>query len=109
MAFAKRKFGKKKSSFTRVGNMFKSKHPKEGMKYQYYTTCDGKYLESVAEVIANAAESGQPIVFNFTKWNDSEHPVLTVSPGKANDSKRITKKQDDSAEDIDGDNTEDGL
>ncbi len=83
MAF-KKKFGKKKGNFTRVGNMFKSdgKFLPDNATFAYGTTCDGKYLEAVVETLTKIAEEGGSARFSLTKWKDQDHPVLSVSPAK---------------------------
>lgn len=94
-----RKFGKKsakKSSFVRVGNMFKSdkEYLPENASFSYSTTTGGDYLGPVAELVAKAAEAGESLRFTLTKWNGQEHPVLSVSPApakKGSASKRISK------------------
>lgn len=98
MAF-KRKFGgKKKSSFVRVGNMFKSdkQYLPQGAMFNYSTTTKDDYLTAVVEKLTAIAEAGGAARFTLTKWNDQEHPVLSVSEAKKPDSKRIGGgKQDD--------------
>jgi len=92
-----RKFGqKKKSEFVRVGSMFADKEniPK-GAKFKYGTSVTGEYFAPVAEVFAKAAEAGTGVRFSLIKWEDQEHPVLSVSVANPQKGKKITKKDDE--------------
>lgn len=90
------RYGKKKSNFTRIGNLFKSKHPKEGMQFQYYTSVEGKYLEAVVDAINKHANDTGSVSFSLVKYTDAEYPVLSVAAGKPKDSKPIRKAKNDS-------------
>jgi hypothetical protein len=105
MAFQKR-FGAKKSfgksQFVRVGNMFKGEQAPKGAAFTYGTTVSGEYLDPVAEMIAKAAESGGAVRFSLTKWQDQEHPVLSIAPAQAKPGKRIKKEEGGPEDDFGG-------
>lgn len=101
--------GKKKSSFIRVGNMFKDKPESvpDGAEYRYSTTVSGEYLTPVAEVFAKAEAEGGGVWVSLTKWQpkpgqdtSKNYPVLTVTVAQGQGgSKRIAKaKEDDGLE-----------
>lgn len=99
MAFQRRGSFKKKSGFVRVGGMFKSdkEYLPENSSFVYGTTCSGKYLEPVVEMINKIYDEGGSVKFSLTKWNDQEQPILSVSEAKAKGNvagggKRITKE-----------------
>lgn len=107
MAFRRGGFkGKgKKGSFTRVGNMFKSdkEYIPKGAAFSYSTTVSGEYLTPVVEALNKAAEEGGAVRFSLTKWQDQEHPVLSISPAQAKAGKRISKaKEDDGLQEDEG-------
>ena len=97
MAFTKKKFGKK-GDFTSIGNMFKSdkEYIPNGATFSYATTCGDKYLTAVVEALTKIHEAGGAARFSLIKWNDNEHPRLTVSPAKSKaPGKRIGKAAED--------------
>jgi len=98
--------GQQKSRFTRVGNLFKSKHPKEGILSQYYTSVEGKYLDAVVEAINKHAQEVGSVSFSIVRYTDSEYPVLSVSAGKPKDSKAIRRSKNDSFHDTQEQNDE---
>lgn len=86
----------KKSEFVRVGSMFMEKEfvPK-GAKYKYTTTVTGEYFEPVADIVAKAVESGAGVKLSLIKWDDKEHPVLSIAVATPKSGKAIKKAKDD--------------
>ncbi len=74
------KFGGKKSSFTRIGNLFVDDKPPKGASKRYSTTASGEYLDKVVAAIVEAHKVGQGVRFYVTKWDGQDQPVLTLAP-----------------------------